>query len=472
MKALKFATILAASAAACFAQAQQAAQQAPARTFAQVSAQAEADLKAAQEELAALRSRIADEKIPISRTLTQLESRVQTERAEFNRVVTIAENKSVSLDALRNSVKVRNDENVYLKNTMAAYVKQFSTRIHAAEMQEYKAMIDGAEQIGDNPNATDSEKLEAQVNALRTALGRVKKVMGGLRLEGEAIGKGGHQITGSFVLAGPFAYFGDGGENVGFAEGDVANLAFPLIVYKGVPKAVLTAVADLTDDGEGQIPLDATEGDAIKIALTQETFVEHIIKGGITMVPIIGIAFVALVVAIFKFFEIISVKSPKAGTLQRILDSLNAGNKQQALETANSVDGPFGDLLVAGVEHHDEEKELLEEVLYERLLAAQPKLERFIAFIALTAGAAPLLGLLGTVTGMINTFKLITVFGTGDAASLSSGISEALITTEWGLYVAIPALLAQALLTRLAKGKLGEMEQAAVAFVNGLRTKR
>ena len=74
----------------------------------------------------------------------------------------------------------------------------------------------------------------------------------------------------------------------------------------------------------------------------------------------------------------------------------------------------------AGVEHHDEEKELLEEV-HERLLAAQPKLERF-AFIALTAGAAPLLGLLGTVTGMIKTFKLITVFGTGDA-SLSSGIS-------------------------------------------------
>jgi hypothetical protein len=57
------------------------------------------------------------------------------------------------------------------------------------------------------------------------------------------------------------------------------------------------------------------------------------------------------------------------------------------------------------------------------------------------------------------------------AASLSSGISEALITTEYGLYVAIPSLLAQALLTRMAKGKLGEMEQASVAFVNGLSKK-
>ena len=73
---------------------------------------------------------------------------------------------------------------------------------------------------------------------------------------------------------------------------------------------------------------------------------------------------------------------------------------------------------------------------------------------------------------MIQTFKLITVFGTGDAKSLSSGISEALITTEFGLYVAIPSLLASALLSRKAKGTLSEMEQTSVAFVNGLANRR
>jgi biopolymer transport protein ExbB len=134
------------------------------------------------------------------------------------------------------------------------------------------------------------------------------------------------------------------------------------------------------------------------------------------------------------------------------------------------VDGPFGDVLLAGVQHAREEKELLEEVLYEKLLGAQPKLERMLAFVALTAAAAPLLGLLGTVTGMIRTFKLITVFGTGDAKQLSSGISEALITTEFGLYIAVPALLAHALLARLAKGKLSDIEQTSVAFVNGLES--
>ena len=93
-----------------------------------------------------------------------------------------------------------------------------------------------------------------------------------------------------------------------------------------------------------------------------------------------------------------------------------------------------------------------------------------IPFIAVVAATAPLMGLLGTVTGMIKTFKLITVFGTGDARSLSSGISEALVTTEFGLCVAIPALIIHALLLRRTKGVLASMEQTAVAFKNGLET--
>ncbi|MDQ8205404.1 MotA/TolQ/ExbB proton channel family protein [Pelagicoccus sp. SDUM812003] len=464
MKAFKITSFVAAAvivAGSAFAQ----------KTFDQVTAEAKADLKAAERELADLRNQIANEKVPISRRLTQLETEVQAARKEYDETVLVTENKDLSLESLRNAVKAHNDQNVYLKNSMAAYVKQFSTRIHASELQEYKELADTAELLAENDNATDSEKLSAQLEVLKASLGRVKKIMGGTMIQGEALGKNGVQVNGTFVLAGPFAYFGDGGENVGFAIGDLTNIGYPLVENRGVPEPVMAAIRGLTENGKGDIPVDPTEGDALKIVQVQESLVEHIIKGGITMVPLLGMAFFALLISILKLFEIKSVKSPKPGTLQRILDSLNSGNKQQALEAANSVDGPFGDLLVAGVEHADQEKELLEEVLYERLLAAQPKLERFIAFIALTAAAAPLLGLLGTVTGMITTFKAITVFGTGDPATLSDGISVALITTEYGLIVAIPCLLSQALLSRIAKGKLGEMEQAAVAFVNGLRNK-
>jgi len=120
------------------------------------------------------------------------------------------------------------------------------------------------------------------------------------------------------------------------------------------------------------------------------------------------------------------------------------------------------------VDHAREQKDYLEEVLYEKMLEARPNLERLLPVIALTAAAAPLLGLLGTVTGMINTFNMITIFGAGDPRTLSGGISEALITTEFGLIVAIPALLLHAFISRKVKGLLGSMEQTTVAFINGV----
>ncbi len=82
------------------------------------------------------------------------------------------------------------------------------------------------------------------------------------------------------------------------------------------------------------------------------------------------------------------------------------------------------------------------------------------------AAIAPLLGLLGTVTGMINTFQAITFFGTGNPRVMSGGISEALITTMLGLAVAIPIMLAHSLLSRKVEKLIGDLEARAVSFVN------
>ena len=111
----------------------------------------------------------------------------------------------------------------------------------------------------------------------------------------------------------------------------------------------------------------------------------------------------------------------------------------------------------------------MEEALYEKYLAAQPPLQKGLALIAIASATAPLLGLLGTVTGMIHTFDLIDIFGTGDAKSLASGISEALITTKFGLIVAIPALIIHALMRRKVQGIKATMEMISLAFLNGLK---
>ena len=104
--------------------------------------------------------------------------------------------------------------------------------------------------------------------------------------------------------------------------------------------------------------------------------------------------------------------------------------------------------------------------MYEQVLTTRLRLQGLLPFIAICAASAPLLGLLGTVTGIINTFKMITIFGSGDVKSLSGGISEALITTKFGLIVAIPSLLLHAFLSRKARGVVGRMEAAGVAFIN------
>ena len=191
-------------------------------------------------------------------------------------------------------------------------------------------------------------------------------------------------------------------------------------------------------------------------------------KGGPVMVPIVGLGLAAVMIALLKWLQLSRIRLATPADLKLILAHLNAGHPEKASAHVASFKGQVGEVLRSALEHRKESKAFLEELMYEKMLSAKPALERFIALIALTAATAPLLGLLGTVTGMINTFNMITVFGTGDPRMLSGGISEALITTKFGLVVAVPALICHAFVTRKVKGVLGSMEQVSIGFINGL----
>jgi biopolymer transport protein ExbB len=160
------------------------------------------------------------------------------------------------------------------------------------------------------------------------------------------------------------------------------------------------------------------------------------------------------------------VRRPAPQRVAALVAAVAHGDRQAALQQARAIAGPTGRMLTAGVEHLGEPRELIEEVMYEDVLATRLRVQRFLPFVAIAASSAPLLGLLGTVTGIMSTFELITQFGTGDPKVLSSGISEALITTEYGLIVAIPSLLLHAFLSRRARSLVDEMEKTAVAFLN------
>jgi biopolymer transport protein ExbB/TolQ/predicted transcriptional regulator len=171
-------------------------------------------------------------------------------------------------------------------------------------------------------------------------------------------------------------------------------------------------------------------------------------------------------VAIFKWIELARIRRPSEKRINSLLHAIAEHDDKKTVAEASIIGGPTGEMLSIGVEHIKEPTALIEEVMYEKILSAKMKLQRFLPFVAISAAAAPLLGLLGTVTGIINTFKLITVFGSGDVKTLSGGISEALITTEFGLIVAIPSLLLHAFLSRKARGMIAIMEKYAISFIN------
>jgi biopolymer transport protein ExbB len=140
---------------------------------------------------------------------------------------------------------------------------------------------------------------------------------------------------------------------------------------------------------------------------------------------------------------------------------------------ARKKDRPVYNVLRAGLGAVTEAHETIESVLQEAILKELPRLERFLPALNVMAAVAPLLGLLGTVTGMIATFHVITLYGTGDPRLMAGGISEALVTTMLGLSVAIPVMLVHTFLRRRVEHVVGDMEEKAVAMSNiiGRKTK-
>ncbi|MEM8868334.1 MAG: MotA/TolQ/ExbB proton channel family protein [Verrucomicrobiota bacterium] len=437
-----------------------------AQSFESASGKAKEDLKAALTELNSTRGEIAAEKIPLIREVSSLEDSVREKTAELERLRRLRDNSDLGLNKLREQVDAINAQNEYAAGLLDEFVRSFETRIDYSEVQLYAAVAEEARLAQDDPNLTQADVFNAQIDVISVALDRLGELAGGYKFQGQALAPTGDIEDGTFVAFGPTVYFASDDSDLAGITFTKLNSAAAAIAIPG--ESFKASIRDFTANGDGSVPIDPTLGKALQIAKSQDTIPEHIAQGGAVGYVIIGLGLVCLLIGLFKVIEILSFKTPSAESVQAVLSKIEAGDSNSARESANGIGGAGGDLLRKGVEHADEKRGTLEEILYEKILAVRPKLERFLPFMALTAAAAPLLGLLGTVTGMINTFKLITVFGTGDAGNLASGISQALVTTELGLIVAIPSLILHGLLSRMSRQKLGDLEQIAVGFINGV----
>ena len=437
-----------------------------AQTFEAAAASAKSDLDKALAELSALEKKIADEKIPLARELNTLESEVIAKRREHADAKRLQDRKSVDLGKLKAGEKGFTDQNDYLRKTLLEeYIRRFETRVHASEKEQYQLIIKDARETNNNPSSPAESVFTKQLTVVQAALDRLDNLLGGHVYDGSALNTDGIAGRGVFAMIGPLVVFAGNDGRAGLAEQLRGSTDATLIDIGPEHQAGIAAVVG---SGSGQLPLDSTMGNALKIRQVEETWWEHINKGGVVIWPLLALGLAASLVALVKWVQLANLRRIQPSDLQSILDHVNDNDTASALALAKRIRGPAGELLQTAIQNAGESKEMIEEILYEKMLHTKPKLERLLPFLSLTAATSPLLGLLGTVTGMINTFKLITVFGTGDPKRLSSGISEALVTTEYGLIIAVPCLLLFALLSRKAKGILASMEQTAVGFVNGL----
>lgn len=437
-----------------------------AQSFDSATAQARNDLETSLAELNEVREGIAREKIPLVREMASLEDEVRKKSAELDRLLRLRDNRDVGLNRLRDQVAAMEEQNNYAAGLLDEFVRSFETRIDFSERQLYKDVAEEARLALEDPDMSQAERFNAQIDVIGSAVERLDKLVGGYTFDGLALSPNGTVLEGEFAAFGPSVYFAsDDGELAGVAITQLNAAEAAIAVPDG---NFGPDIRSFIETGEGAIPVDATLGKALKIDQQKDSMLEHINKGGVVGWVIISLGGVCLLIGLFKTFEINGIKSPDTDAVQAVLRKIEAGDMDNARKAATNIEGTGGDLIKTGLEHADEKRGTLEEILYEKIIAVRPKLERLLPFMALTAAAAPLLGLLGTVTGMISTFNLITIFGTGDASNLASGISQALVTTELGLIVAIPSLILHGLLSRMARQKIGNMEQTAVGFINGV----
>lgn len=198
----------------------------------------------------------------------------------------------------------------------------------------------------------------------------------------------------------------------------------------------------------------------------EKTFEEILEGGGIIAYVILGLGVFGLLMLLARVFFLLMAGSNVKQITQLVYAKIESGHGGEAYNSIKNLKGSTARVIRATLRNISRDREHIEDIITENILNENRVLDRFGNFILVIAAVSPLLGLLGTVTGMIHTFDIITLHGTGDPKLLSGGISEALVTTMLGLTVAIPLILLGNLSNGWADNIKDSMEQSALHVVN------
>jgi biopolymer transport protein ExbB len=199
---------------------------------------------------------------------------------------------------------------------------------------------------------------------------------------------------------------------------------------------------------------------------------ELVKAGGWLMAPIIACSVIALAIVAERAWSLRRQKVVPPGLVGRVWKQIGKSALTEEQIRAVRDDSPLGRILAVGLLNRDRDRQVMKEAIEESGRAVAHELERFLTALGTIAAITPLLGLLGTVVGMISVFSTITDLGVGNPAELAGGISQALITTAAGLSVAIPSLIFHRHFRSKVDALTVQMEQEAVKLVEVLHGDR
>jgi biopolymer transport protein ExbB len=286
--------------------------------------------------------------------------------------------------------------------------------------------------------------------------------------ESDYIGRDGETSHGMILTLGKFTAIYQEDHEIGFLTYKPDAQRF-FALSNLPPRRMQGQLKDYLAGKSDSVPIDMSSGAALRQITHSTTVGDQLRAGGPLVWPIGVIAVAALAIVISKIIFLNRVHRNTGKYMTRVNRLASQGKWDECEEIVQGHKGkhsPVNHVIEAGLRSRNADRETLESVLQEAILRELPRVERGLSILAVLGAVAPLLGLLGTVTGMIDTFRVITLFGTGDPKLMSGGISEALITTELGLAIAIPIMLLHTLLSRRAEKIIGDMEEKAVSLTN------
>lgn len=416
-----------------------------------------AELQSSLAKLSEQRAVEAEEKPLLGKQVAECERQLITLRRKHRLSQLGDEGRKAELRDLTLKSQSYEKDQEYMQSLYRDFAIQLGTQLQPGQKGLYGKSID--------ETILSTTGIERRSQIVDLAMDRLESMLGGEMIDGEIISDDGHVVSGRVVNIGSATWFRSN-------DGKVAG---PVLQGKGAALPRLMegnkeSVDRLFNGEPAQLLIDFTGGKARAIAQIQGNSTSQLFKkGGIWLWPIIAIALVSALCGVMKMIQLGKIKNPSGTWVAEILDAVRAGDMAAASARASGVKHPIAPILTKSFDYVSAGADVVEEVIYEQLIGVQDKLQRWLPFIAVTAATAPLLGLLGTVSGMIRMFNVITVTGTGDVKPMAGGISEALVTTLFGLVVAIPALILHTMLSRRSNGVVQNTEKLGLTFVNGLR---